>query len=248
MAQLTDRVAIVTGASRGIGRAIAIELASRGASVVVNFNSNPAAADDVVAAIIGAGGTATAVQANVADEAQVDALFKKAIEVYGKVDILVNNAGTTRDNLIIRMKPEDFDAVIETNLKSAWLCCRAAIGAMMRKRYGRIINVSSVSGVVGQAGQSNYSASKAGLLGLTKSLAREYANRGITVNAVAPGFVLTDLTKDLPEDLVKQLNSVIPLGRWGTAEEIARATAFFASDDAAYITGQVLNVDGGMAM
>jgi 3-oxoacyl-[acyl-carrier protein] reductase len=248
MAQLTDRVAIVTGASRGIGRAIALELATRGTSVVVNFNTSPAAADEVVAAITGAGGAATAVQANVADEAHVDAMFKKAIELYGKVDILVNNAGTTRDNLIIRMKPEDFDAVIETNLKSAWLCCKAAIGVMMRKRYGRIINVSSVSGVVGQAGQSNYSASKAGLIGLTKSLAREYANRGITVNAVAPGFVLTDLTKDLPEDLVKQLNSVIPLGRWGSAEEIARAAAFFASDDAAYVTGQVLNVDGGMAM
>ncbi len=146
------------------------------------------------------------------------------------------------------MKPEDFDTVIETNLKSAWLCCKAAIGVMMRKRYGRIINISSVSGVVGQAGQSNYSASKAGLIGLTKSIAREYANRGITVNAVAPGFVLTDLTKDLSGDLVKQLNAVIPLGRWGSVEEIAKAAAFFASDDAAYVTGQVLNVDGGMAM
>lgn len=248
MTHLTDRVAIVTGASRGIGRAIALELAKHGAAVIVNYNSSPAAADEVVAAITEAGGKATAVQANVSDEAQVEALFKKAVELYGKVDILVNNAGTTRDNLIIRMKPEDFDTVIETNLKSAWMCCKAAIGVMMRKRYGRIINISSVSGVVGQAGQTNYSASKAGLLGLTKALAREYANRGITVNAVAPGFVLTDLTKDLPEDLVKQLNTVIPLGRWGTPEEIAKATAFFASDDAAYITGQVLNVDGGMAM
>ncbi len=245
---LAERVAIVTGASRGIGRAIAIELASRGASVVVNYRSSPAAADEVVGLINEAGGKAIAVQANVADAAAVDELFKRSIEAFGKVDILVNNAGTTRDNLIIRMKPEDFDAVIETNLKSAWLCCKAAIGVMMRKRYGRIINVSSVSGVVGQAGQTNYSASKAGLLGLTKALAREYANRGITVNAVAPGFVLTDLTKDLGEDLVKQLNSVIPLGRWGTPEEIAKATAFLASDDAAYITGQVLNVDGGMAM
>lgn len=245
---LADRVAIVTGASRGIGRAIAIELAARGASVVVNFNSSPAAADEAVGLIQAAGGRAIAVQANVADAAAVEDLFKKSIEAFGKVDILVNNAGTTRDNLIIRMKPEDFDAVIDTNLKSAWLCCKAAIGVMMRKRYGRIINISSVSGVVGQAGQTNYSASKAGLLGLTKALAREYANRGITVNAVAPGFVLTDLTKDLAEDLVKQLNSVIPLGRWGTPEEIAKATAFLASDDAAYITGQVLNVDGGMAM
>ncbi len=245
---LNDRVAIVTGASRGLGRAIAIDLAARGASVVVNYNASPAAANEVVEAITAAGGTATAVQANVGDAAQVEALFKAAVDAYGKVDILVNNAGTTRDNLIIRMKPEDFDAVIETNLRSAWLCCKAAIGVMMRKRYGRIINVSSVSGVVGQAGQTNYSASKAGMIGLTKSLAREYANRGITVNAVAPGFVLTDLTKDLPEDLVKQLNAVIPVGRWGTVEEVAKAVAFFATKESAYITGQVLNVDGGMAM
>lgn len=248
MSQLTDRVAIVTGASRGIGRAIALELAGRGASVIVNYNSSPVGADEVVSAATAAGGNAAAVQADVSKEEQVDALFKKTVELYGKVDIVVNNAGVTRDNLIIRMKQEDFDTVIDTNLKSAWLMCKAAISAMMRKRYGRIINISSVSGVVGQAGQTNYSASKAGLIGLTKALAREYANRGITVNAVAPGFVLTDLTKDLPEDLVKQLNSVIPLGRWGTPEEIARATAFFASDDAGYITGQVLNVDGGMAM
>jgi len=248
MSQLSERVAIVTGASRGIGRAIALELASRGAAVVVNYNSSPAAAEEVVRLITDSGGKAISVQADVASEEQVDALFKKTIEVFGKVDILVNNAGTTRDNLIIRMKPEDFDTVIETNLKSAWMCSKAAIGAMMRKRYGRIVNISSVSGVVGQAGQTNYSASKAGLIGLTKALAREYANRGITVNAVAPGFVLTDLTKDLPEDLVKQLNGVIPLGRWGTPEEIARATAFFVSEDASYVTGQVLNVDGGMAM
>lgn len=245
---LKDRVAIVTGASRGIGRAIAMELAARGASVVVNYNANSGAANEVVEAITAAGGNAIAVQANVSDEAQVEALFKVAIDTYAKVDILVNNAGTTRDNLIIRMKPEDFDAVIETNLRSAWLCCKAAIGAMMRKRYGRIINISSVSGVVGQAGQTNYSASKAGMIGLTKSLAREYANRGITVNAVAPGFVLTDLTKDLSEDLVKQLNAVIPVGRWGTVEEVAKAVAFFAGEDSAYVTGQVLNVDGGMAM
>lgn len=248
MSQLSERVAIVTGASRGIGRAIALELASRGAAVVVNYNSSPAAAEEVVRLVTGSGGQAISIQADVAAEEQVDALFKKTIEAFGKVDILVNNAGTTRDNLIIRMKPEDFDTVIETNLKSAWMCSKAAIGAMMRKRYGRIVNISSVSGVIGQAGQTNYSASKAGLIGLTKALAREYANRGITVNAVAPGFVLTDLTKDLPEDLVKQLNGVIPLGRWGTPEEIARATAFFVSEDASYVTGQVLNVDGGMAM
>ncbi|MBW7879997.1 MAG: 3-oxoacyl-ACP reductase FabG, partial [Anaerolineae bacterium] len=194
------------------------------------------------------GSDGLAITADVSDPAQVESLVEAVIAKFGKVDILVNNAGTTRDNLIIRMKPEDFDAVIETNLRSAWLCCKAAIGVMMRKRYGRIINVSSVSGVVGQAGQTNYSASKAGMIGLTKSLAREYANRGITVNAVAPGFVLTDLTKDLPEDLVKQLNAVIPVGRWGTVEEVAKAVAFFATKESAYITGQVLNVDGGMAM
>ncbi len=248
MANLQGRVAIVTGASRGIGRAIALELGKLGASVVVNYNSSPAAAEEVVSAIVEAGSQAIAVQANVSDEAQVAALFKATIEKFGKVDILINNAGVTRDGLIIRMSAEDFDTVIDTNLKSAWLCCKAAIGVMMRKRYGRIINISSVSGVVGQAGQTNYSASKAGLLGLTKSLAREYANRGITVNAVAPGFVLTDLTKDLPEDLVKQLNGVIPVGRWGSVEEIAHATAFLAADESSYITGQVINVDGGMAM
>lgn len=248
MANLQGRVAIVTGASRGIGRAIALELGKQGASVVVNYNSSPAAAEEVVAEIEAAGSQALAVQANVSDAAQVEALFKAATEKFGKVDILVNNAGVTRDGLIIRMSAEDFDTVIDTNLKSAWLCCKAAIGVMMRKRYGRIINISSVSGVVGQSGQTNYSASKAGLIGLTKSLAREYANRGITVNAVAPGFVLTDLTKDLPEELVKNLNTVIPVGRWGKVEEIAHATAFLAADEASYITGQVINVDGGMAM
>lgn len=248
MGTLKGRVAIVTGASRGIGRAIALELGKHGASVVVNYNSSPTAAEEVVTEIVASGGEGLAVQANVSDAVQVEALFKATTERFGKVDILVNNAGVTRDNLIIRMSEDDFDTVIDTNLKSAWLCCKAAIGLMMRKRYGRIINISSVSGVVGQAGQTNYSASKAGLIGLTKSLAREYANRGITVNAVAPGFVLTDLTKDLPEELVKNLNSVIPVGRWGKVEEIAHATAFLAADEASYITGQVINVDGGMAM
>lgn len=248
MGTLKGRVAIVTGASRGIGRAIALELGKQGASVVVNYNSSPAAADEVVTEIAASGGEALAVQANVSDAAQVEALFKATTERFGKVDILVNNAGVTRDNLIIRMSEDDFDTVIDTNLKSAWLCCKAAISLMMRKRYGRIINITSVSGVVGQAGQTNYSASKAGLIGLTKSLAREYANRGITVNAVAPGFVLTDLTKDLPEELVKNLNTVIPVGRWGYVGEIAHATAFLAADEASYITGQVINVDGGMAM
>jgi 3-oxoacyl-[acyl-carrier protein] reductase len=248
MTQLNDRVAIVTGASRGIGKAIALELATLGAAVVINYNSSAAPAEELVASITENGGKALAVQADVSQEEDVERLFKQAKEAFGRIDIVVNNAGTTRDNLIIRMKAEDFDAVVDTNLRSTWLCCKAAIGVMMRQRYGRIINISSVSGVVGQAGQTNYSASKAGMIGLTKALAREYANRGITVNAVAPGFVLTDLTRDLPEDIVKQLNTVIPVGRWGEVEEIAKAVAFFATAESAYITGQVLNVDGGMAM
>jgi 3-oxoacyl-[acyl-carrier protein] reductase len=248
MAGLQDRVAVVTGASRGIDRGIALELAARGAKVVINYHSSAEAAEAVVAEIKEKGGDALAVQADVGDESQVDALFKTTTEAYSKVDILVNNAGTTRDNLIMMMKPDDFDTVLHTNLRSAWLCSRVAVRAMMRKRYGRVINITSVSGVVGQAGQTNYSASKAGLIGLTKALAREVASRNITVNAVAAGFVLTDLTKDLPEDLVKQLNDFIPLGRWGEIPEVAYAGAFLASDEASYITGHVLNIDGGMGM
>ena len=248
MAQLSERIAVVTGASRGIGRGIALELARRGATVVVNYNSSAEAAEAVVAEIKEAGGKAAASKADVSDEGQVNDLIKQTTTDYGKIDILVNNAGTTRDNVIMMMKPEDFDTVIQTNLRSAWLCSKAAVRTMMRKRYGRVINITSVSGIAGQSGQTNYSASKAGLIGLTKSLAREVASRGITVNAVAPGFVLTDLTRDLPEDLTAQLNDFIPLGRWGEIAEVAHAVAFLASDDAAYITGHVLNVDGGMAM
>lgn len=248
MTTLQDRIAVVTGASRGIGRGIALELAAHGAAVVVNYHSSPEAADEVVKTITDLGGTAMAFQADVSEAEQADALIKAAADTYGKIDILVNNAGITRDNVIMLMKPEDFDIVVNTNLRSAWLCSKAAVRAMMRKRYGRIINITSVSGVVGQSGQTNYSASKAGIIGLTKALAREVASRSITVNAVAPGFVLTDLTKDLPEDLTKSLNQFIPLGRWGEIPEVAKAVAFLASDDAAYITGQVLNVDGGMAM
>lgn len=248
MTQLQDRVAIVTGASRGIGRAIALELAARGAKVVINYNANADAAQSVVDAIQEAGGTAAAVQADVSDETQVEALIKAAQDLYGRLDVLVNNAGTTRDNLIMRMKPDDFDFVLQTNLRSAWLCSKAVVRPMMKNRFGRIINITSVSGVIGQAGQTNYSASKAGLIGLTKSLAREIASRGITVNAVAPGFILTDLTKDLPEDIKKQLDQFIPLGRWGDVQDVAYMVAFLASDESAYITGQVFNVDGGMAM
>jgi 3-oxoacyl-[acyl-carrier protein] reductase len=248
MAQLTDRVAVVTGASRGIGRAIALELARRGATVVVNYKGSADAANEVVNQITSAGGTAMVFQADVSDENGANDLIKAATDAYGKIDILVNNAGVTRDNVIMMMKPEDFDTVIETNLRSAWLCSKAAVRSMMRKRYGRIVNITSISGIVGNGGQTNYSASKAGLIGLTKSLAREVASRGITVNAVAPGFVGTDLTANLPEDILAKLNENIPLGRWGTVEDVAFAAAFLASDEAAYITGHVMVVDGGMAM
>jgi 3-oxoacyl-[acyl-carrier protein] reductase len=250
MAQFQEKVAVVTGASRGIGKAIALELSARGAAVIINCKceADTIEADEVVQQIVDKGGQAQVITADVTDEEQVDMLFKSAAQAFGKVDILVNNAGITRDNVIMMMKADDFDAVIQTNLRSTWLCSKAAVRSMMRKRYGRIINVSSVSGMMGQAGQTNYSASKAGIIGLTKALAREVASRNITVNAVAPGFVLTDLTKDLPEDLTARLNDFIPLGRWGTVEEVALAVAFLASDDARYITGHILNVDGGMAM
>jgi 3-oxoacyl-[acyl-carrier protein] reductase len=248
MTDLNGRVAVVTGASRGIGRGIALELAAHGAAVVVNYNASANEAEAVVEAVRSDGGKAMAVQADVSDETESAALIKATVDEFGQIDILVNNAGITRDNVIMMMKPEDFDSVLRTNLRSAWLCSKAAVRSMMRKRYGRIINVTSVSGVVGQSGQTNYSASKAGLIGLTKSLAREVASRSITVNAVAPGFVLTDLTKDLPEELTAQLNSFIPLGRWGEIRDVAKAVAFLASDNAQYITGHVLNVDGGMAM
>ena len=248
MAQLTDRIAVVTGGSRGIGRAVALELAKRGATVVVNYQQNAEAAHQVVESITGSGGAAMAVQADVATEEGANALIKAAIDTYGKLDILINNAGVTRDNVIMLMSAEDFDSVIQTNLRSTWLCSKAAVRSMMRKRYGRIVNMSSISGVAGNGGQTNYSASKAGIIGLTKSLAREVASRNITVNAVAPGFVLTDLTASLPEDILKRINENIPLGRWGTVEDVAQATAFLVSDEAAYITGHVLQVDGGMAM
>jgi 3-oxoacyl-[acyl-carrier protein] reductase len=238
----------VTGASRGIGRGIALELAKRGATVVVNYQSNADAANEVVGLITAAGGKAEAIQADVSKEEDANRLIKTTTDTYGKVDILINNAGTTRDNLIMRMGVEDFDTVLETNLRSTWLCSKAVVRDMMRKRYGRIINITSVSGIMGNGGQTNYSASKAGIIGLTKALAREVASRGITVNAVAPGFVATDLTATLPEDIAKKINENIPLGRWATVEDVALATAFLASDEASYITGHTLNVDGGLAM
>lgn len=248
MTALQDKIAVITGASRGIGRGIALEFAKRGAAIVVNYHSRADAAQEVVEQITAAGGTAIAISGDVSTEEGANNLIKVTVDTYGKIDILVNNAGTTRDNVIMMMSADDFDTVIQTNLRSAWLCSKAAVRSMMRKRYGRIINITSISGIMGNAGQTNYSASKAGIIGLTKALAREVAARNITVNAVAPGFVLTDLTANLPEDIVKRLNENIPLGRWGSIEDVANAAAFLASDEAAYITGHVLTVDGGLAM
>ena len=244
---LEGKVAVVTGASRGIGRAIAEELAAEGAKVVVNYHANAAAAEDVVNAITARGGTAVAVQADVSHFAAADALIKTAIETYGAIDILVNNAGTTRDTLLLSMKEEEWDVVMTTNLKSVFNTCKAVTRPMVRRKQGgRIINISSVSGIVGQPGQTNYTASKAGIIGFSKSLAKELGSRNITVNVVAPGFVPTDLTAVMPADLVKQTLAFIPLGRWGEAQEIAHAVAFLASDKASYITGAVIQVDGGI--
>jgi 3-oxoacyl-[acyl-carrier protein] reductase len=246
--QLKDKVAIVTGASRGIGRGIAIELAQRGAKVVVNYNASAAPAEETVAAIKAAGGAALPVKANVSQLGEAQALIKATVDAYGRLDILVNNAGTTRDMLLAMMKEDDWDIVLATNLKSAFNCCKAALRPMMRQKYGRIVNITSVAGLAGNAGQTNYSASKAGLIGFTKSLAKEVGARNITVNAVAPGFVETDLTRNLPADLKEAATQMTPLGRWGTCEDVAYAVAFLASDEAAFITGQTLSVDGGMVM
>jgi 3-oxoacyl-[acyl-carrier protein] reductase len=245
---LDDRVAIVTGASRGIGRAIALELAQRGASVLVNYNSSAQAAQEVVAQIQSQGGKAQAFQADVSDFKQAQDLVKAAITAYDGLDILVNNAGITRDTLIMMMSEEDWDRVIDINLKSTFNCSKAAVRHMMRKRYGRIINITSVAGEMGNPGQTNYSASKAGQIGFTKALAREVAARNITVNAIAAGYIDTDIWADVPEEARQTALSIIPLGRKGLPQEIAYGVAFLASDQAAYITGQVLGIDGGMAM
>ncbi len=245
---LNNRIAVVTGASRGIGRAIALELAERGAAVVVNYNNSPQAAGEVVQIIEDSGGRARAYQADVSNFEAAQNLIKFAIDEFGGLDILVNNAGITRDTLIMMMSEADWDAVQDTNSKSTFNCSKAAVRHMMRKRYGRIVNITSVSGQMGNAGQTNYSASKAAQIGFTKALAREIAQRNITVNAVAAGYIETDIWANVPEEAKKMVLSIIPLARKGEAEEIAYAVAFLASDQAAYITGQVLGVDGGMAM
>ena len=245
---LTGKVAVITGASRGIGRAIAKELALKGAFVIVNYNGSKQAADETVNEIIQAGGKAVGVQCNVADAAECEAFINNIISEYGRIDILVNNAGITRDNLLMKMSEEEFDAVIDTNLKGAFNCIKHVSRQMLKQKSGRIINISSVSGVMGNAGQANYCASKAGVIGLTKSVAREIGSRGITVNAIAPGFIDTEMTAVLPDDVKKAMGEQIPLKRFGTTEDVAQAAVFLASDRAAYITGQVLCVDGGMAM
>ena len=245
---LEGRVALVTGAGRGIGRAIADELAKRGADIVLADRMLEGAQQSAAEIAAQTSRQTLAVEVDVSSLESAKAMVEQAMGRFGKVDILVNNAGITRDDLIMRMEEADWDAVIDINLKGAWNCSKAVIRAMMKARYGRIVNISSVSGLAGQAGQTNYSASKAGLIGFTKALAREVASRQITVNAVAPGFVPTALTVDLPEDLKEAMMKITPLGRMGKPEEIAYAVAFFVADEAAYITGQVLSVDGGMMM
>ena len=245
---LEGKVALVTGASRGIGRAIAIELAKNGADVVVNYAGNEAAALEVVGAIEALGRSASAVKCNVASAAEVEAMVSGAIERYGKIDILVNNAGITRDNLLMRMKEEEFDEVIDTNLKGVFNCIKAVTRPMMKQRSGRIVNISSVVGALGNPGQANYVAAKAGVIGLTKSVARELASRNITVNCVAPGFIETDMTDKLTPELKEAMLKQIPLAALGQPEQIAKVVRFLASDESSYMTGQTLHVDGGMYM
>jgi 3-oxoacyl-[acyl-carrier protein] reductase len=248
MIDLTGKTALVTGGSRGIGRAIGLRLARQGADVAFTYKGNASAAAEATTAIEAEGRRATAIQADASDPESAEGVVKGVIEAFGKVDILVNNAGVTRDDLIMRMTAEAWREVLETNLFGAFWMTKAVTRPMLKARGGRIINITSVSGQAGQTGQANYSAAKAGLIGLTKASARELASRGITVNAVAPGFVLTELTRDLPEALQAQITERTPLGRFGTTEEIADAVAFLVSDEAGYITGQVLAVDGGLVM
>ncbi len=239
---------LVTGGGRGIGRSIALRLAQNGAKVAVSYRANDAAAEETAGRIKESGGECALFKGDVSLSEDVDALVKAVNETFGPVEILVNNAGTTRDNLLLRMKEAEFDEVLATNLKGAYLCTRAVLRAMVRARWGRILNISSVVGLSGNAGQANYAASKAGLLGLTKSTAREVANRGITVNALAPGYVETELTGKLDESVKGRIREQVPAGRFGEPEEIAAAVAFLASEEAGYITGQTIAVDGGMVM
>lgn len=242
------KIAVVTGASRGIGRAIALRLAMDGATVIVNYNGSAAKAEEVAKEITAAGGQAEAVQCNVADFESSKEFFENIIKKYGRVDILVNNAGITRDNLLMKMSEDDYDAVLNTNLKGVFHCMKHVARQMIRQKSGRIINISSVSGVLGNAGQANYCAAKAGVIGLTKSFAREAASRGITVNAVAPGFIETEMTAVLSDAVKAGATEQIPMKHFGKTDDIAEAVAFLASEKAGYITGQVLCVDGGMAM
>lgn len=245
--RLRERVAIVTGASRGIGKAIALSLASEGANVVVNYASSSTAADQVVEEISTGGGNAIALQADVSKADQVEALINAVMEKWNRIDVLVNNAGITRDTLLLRMKPEEWQAVIDLNLTGVFLCTRAVSKVMLKQRSGRIVSITSVAGQMGNPGQANYSAAKAGVIGFTKTVAKEFAPRGITVNAVAPGFIATDMTGNLSN--TEEILKFIPLGRYGQPEEVAGMVRFLAADPAAgYITGQVFNVDGGMVM
>ena len=245
---LDGKTALVTGASRGIGRAIALCLAAEGARVAINYAGNVKAAEEVKASGEAAGGTAILCQADVADSAAVEAMIADVVKEFGAIDILVNNAGITRDTLLMRMKDEDFAKVLDTNLKGVFYCTKAVAKLMMKKRSGRIVNMASVVGLVGKAGQTNYAAAKAGVIGFSKSAAKELASRGITVNVVAPGFIGTDMTAGLPESVKEKMLTDIPLGRMGEPEDVANAVLFLASDQASYITGQVVNVDGGMVM
>ena len=245
---LEGKIAVVTGASRGIGRAIAEKLASMGAMVVINYNGSAKKAEEVKAKIESNGQKAAVMQCNVSDYAACEAFIGEIIKTYGRIDILVNNAGITKDGLLMKMSEEDFDNVINVNLKGTFNCVRHVARQMIKQRAGRIINLSSVVGVTGSAGQVNYAASKAGVIGLTKSTAREVASRGITVNAVAPGFIETDMTEVLSDKVKEASAAQIPLGHFGKAEDVANTVAFLASDDAGYITGQVIHVDGGMVM
>ncbi|MEK5485542.1 MULTISPECIES: 3-oxoacyl-[acyl-carrier-protein] reductase [Lysinibacillus] len=248
MRKLEGKVAVVTGASRGIGRAIAVKLAEEGAKVVVNYSGSQAKAEEVVEMIQANGGEAIAVQASVSQTEEVTALMDAAVKTFGSLDILVNNAGITRDNLLMRMKEDEWDDVLNTNLKGVFLCTKAVTRQMMKQRAGRIINISSIVGVAGNAGQANYVAAKAGVIGLTKTTAKELASRNILVNAIAPGFIETEMTEQLPEDIKKGMLTQIPLAKLGQPEDIAKAVAFLASNDANYMTGQTLHIDGGMVM